>query len=113
MTTVNARSSRLSSDSVNTEVPDTDLVADVGDSGEAKKMRLDDDSFAVDVVDYNNANAAKKLTDSLKSTGFAVLTNSPVSDDLIQEVYAEWRAFMIQLHKEATAGSGAGLDKKY
>ena len=43
----------------------------------------------------------KKFTDSLKSTGFAVLTNHPVSNDLIQGVYSEWRDFMIALHKHA------------
>ena len=72
-----------------------------------------EDKFAVAVVDYNAADAAKKLTDSLKSTGFAVLTNSPVSDDLIQEVYSEWREFMIRLHGEATGGAPGNLAEKY
>ena len=50
--------------------------------GVAKKMKLDDEKFAVAVVDFKAANAAKKLTDSLKNTGFAVLTNSPVAEEL-------------------------------
>eukprot|EP00908_Phaeocystis_cordata_P010864 Transcript_21714.p2 GENE.Transcript_21714~~Transcript_21714.p2 ORF type:complete len:357 (-),score=192.30 Transcript_21714:65-1135(-) len=60
-----------------------------------------DDKFKVAVVDYSAPDAAKKFTDSLKSTGFAVLTNHPVSNDLIQGVYSEWRDFMIALHKHA------------
>jgi len=72
-----------------------------------------EDKFAVAVVDYTAADAAKKLTDSLKSTGFAVLTNSPVSNDLIQDVYSEWREFMIRLHKEATDNLPGNLSEKY
>lgn len=75
--------------------------------------QLMDDKFAVAVVDYTAADAAKKLTDSLKSTGFAVLTNSPVSDDLIQDVYSEWRQFMIRMHGEATNGLPNNLAQQY
>lgn len=57
--------------------------------------------FSVAVVDFAAEDAPKKLTDSLKSTGFAVLTNTPVSNDLIQDVYSEWREFMIRLNKDS------------
>ena len=76
-------------------------------TGEAKKMKFEDEQFAVAVVDYNAADAAKKLTDSLKTTGFAVLTNSPVSNDLIQSVYSKWREFMIKLNSHAKEGKEA------
>lgn len=77
------------------------------------RAQLVKDKFAVAVVDFTAPDAAKKLTDSLKNTGFAVLTNSPVSNDLIQEVYCEWRDFMIRLHKEATDGLPGNLAEQY
>ena len=77
-----------------------------------KQCQLED-KFAVAVVDFAAADAAKRLTDSLKSTGFAVLTNSPVSNDLIQAVYGEWRDFMIRLHQEATDARPGNLAEKY
>ena len=61
--------------------------------------------FSVAVVDFEAQGASQKLTDSLKSTGFAVLTNTPVPNHLIREVYNEWREFMIQLHKDHTKNS--------
>lgn len=75
-----------------------------------------DEQFAVAVVDYTSSSAAEKLTDSLKSTGFAVLTNTPVPDSLIQDVYAEWREFMIRLndeHNSQTTSDTPTLAQKY
>lgn len=80
------------------------------ESGEEKKF---DEKFSVAVVDFTADDAAKKLTDSLKSTGFAVLTNSPVSNDLIQDVYSEWREFMIRLNKDQKENPPNSLAKKY
>ena len=60
-----------------------------------------DAKFKVAVVDYRAPDAAKTFTDSLKTTGFAVLTNHPVSNELIQGVYAEWRDLMITLNEHA------------
>jgi len=60
-----------------------------------------DAKFKVAVVDYRAPDAAKKFTDSLKTTGFAVLTNHPVSNELIQDVYTEWRDLMIMLNEHA------------
>jgi len=59
------------------------------------------EKFKVAVVDYSAPDASKKFTDSLKTTGFAVLTNHPVASDLIQGVYSEWRDFMIRLNEHA------------
>lgn len=47
----------------------------------------------VQTVDYQDPNAAKQLTDSLKFTGFAVLKNPPIPKELIQDIYAEWKEF--------------------
>ena len=68
----------------------------------AKKPKCDD-KFKVAVVDLRDPDAALRFTDSLKSTGFAVLTNHPVPSDLITGVYSEWRDFMIKLHTAAAA----------
>jgi len=56
--------------------------------------------FSVAVVDFISKDAPKKLTDSLKSTGFAVVKNSPVSNQLISDVYNEWRDFMTRLNQD-------------
>ena len=72
----------------------------------SKKARLaDDDKFQVAVVDFRAEGAARKFTDSLKNTGFAVLTDHPVSNDLIQGVYGEWRDFMVRLHEDAKSAT--------
>ena len=66
--------------------------------------------FSVAVVDFEAPKASQKLTDSLKSTGFAVLTNTPVPNNLIQEVYDEWREFMIRLHQDHNNSSKQNSD---
>ena len=67
-----------------------------------------DAKFKVAVVDYRAPDAAKRFTDSLKTTGFAVLTNHPVSNDLIQDVYTEWRDLMIRLNEHAATAEAVG-----
>lgn len=44
-------------------------------------------------VRFGSPEAGERLTGSLVGTGFAVLTDHPVSPDLIREAYAEWEAF--------------------
>ena len=44
-------------------------------------------------VDFSDPGAAQDFTRSLRETGFAVLTNHPISDALIAEVYDEWQHF--------------------
>jgi len=60
-----------------------------------------DEKFKVAVVDFGDPDAPCKFTQSLKTTGFAVITNHPVASPLIEEVYDEWRSFMKVLHEEA------------
>ena len=47
----------------------------------------------VDVVDYAAADAPQKFTRSLRETGFAVLVNHPLPQQLVQRIYDEWLAF--------------------
>lgn len=44
-------------------------------------------------VDFTSPTAAKDFTESLHKTGFGVLTNHPLSQALLNTVYAEWYAF--------------------
>ena len=47
----------------------------------------------VRVVDYRAPDAAEQFTRSLHETGFGVLTNHPIPQDLVEKIYAEWLAF--------------------
>jgi len=47
----------------------------------------------VDVVDFQSPDAPERFTNSLRHTGFAVVVNHPLSQDLIQSIYDEWLAF--------------------
>lgn len=47
----------------------------------------------VQVVDYTATDAAQKFVESLRETGFAVLTNHPLSQDLVQSIYDNWLNF--------------------
>jgi len=47
----------------------------------------------VDVVDYTAADAPQKFTASLHETGFAVLVNHPLPQQLVQRIYDEWLEF--------------------
>ena len=47
----------------------------------------------VAVVDFTAPFAPHEFTRSLRETGFAVVTNHPVSQALVEEVYGEWLTF--------------------
>ena len=47
----------------------------------------------VAVVDYQSPDAPKRFTDSLRNTGFAVLTNHPIQYDMVQRLQNEWLNF--------------------
>tara|TARA_B100002052_G_scaffold91375_1_gene84082 strand:+ start:510 stop:1346 length:837 start_codon:yes stop_codon:yes gene_type:complete len=44
-------------------------------------------------IDYNDKDLAKKFTDSLHESGFAVIKNHPISQKLINQVYNDWESF--------------------
>jgi isopenicillin N synthase-like dioxygenase len=44
-------------------------------------------------VDFTSPTAAKDFAESLHNTGFGVLTNHPLSQQLLNSVYAEWYGF--------------------
>ena len=45
------------------------------------------------IVDYRAPNAAQQFGRSLHETGFAVLSNHPLDQQLVSGIYAEWLAF--------------------
>ena len=47
----------------------------------------------IKVVDFQSALAPAAFTESLKNTGFAVLTNHPINIELVNAVYNEWEVF--------------------
>jgi isopenicillin N synthase-like dioxygenase len=47
----------------------------------------------VRVVDYQSSNAPKEFTESLIETGFGVLQNHPIEQDLVESIYKDWLIF--------------------
>ena len=45
------------------------------------------------VIDYRAADSAKQFVNSLRNTGFAILTNHPINQQLVNRIYADWQAF--------------------
>ena len=48
-----------------------------------------------DVIDFTSEDAPARFTESLRTTGFAVVTNHPLSWELVQSIYREWEAFFV------------------
>ncbi|HTZ45771.1 MAG TPA: 2OG-Fe(II) oxygenase family protein [Jatrophihabitans sp.] len=58
------------------------------------------------VVDWNAPAAAVRFTESLRSTGFAVLRNHPIRPAAVAELYQEWDAFLGSEAKHAYRANG-------
>tara|TARA_B110000438_G_C15821242_1_gene654549 strand:- start:6398 stop:7237 length:840 start_codon:yes stop_codon:yes gene_type:complete len=54
----------------------------------------------VQVVDYRADDAAKKFVESLRNTGFGVLTNHPIQQALVDKIYHDWYTFFTQEEKQ-------------
>ena len=59
----------------------------------------------VRVVDYRAADAAEQFTRSLHETGFGVLVNHPLPQDLVEKIYADWLAYFNGTEKHELAFS--------
>ena len=44
-------------------------------------------------IDYNDPMFSKRFVDSLRDTGFAVIKQHPINQDLINKVYMDWDIF--------------------
>ncbi|MDF1654261.1 MAG: 2OG-Fe(II) oxygenase family protein [Coxiellaceae bacterium] len=49
--------------------------------------------MSIQVVDFTSPNAAQQFATSLRETGFGVLQNHPVDQQLINHCYRDWEAF--------------------
>ncbi|MDP6879051.1 MAG: 2-oxoglutarate and iron-dependent oxygenase domain-containing protein, partial [Candidatus Marinimicrobia bacterium] len=50
-------------------------------------------SIDVLTIDYTDPDASVQFENSLKSSGFAVIKNHPIDQDLVQSVYTDWKSF--------------------
>lgn len=63
--------------------------------------------FAIEAVDYRDAEAPVAFTRSLRETGFAVLKGHPIAPERIDAAYADWARFFASDEKDAfRAGPG-------
>lgn len=53
----------------------------------------------VKTVDFKSPSAPKEFTHSLKDTGFAILKNHPISPELIENTFSEWKTFFSSQEK--------------
>lgn len=51
-------------------------------------------------VDFKSENASKEFAKSLRETGFAVIKNHPIEQNLMQDVFADWKNFFESEYKE-------------
>ncbi|MCL1079131.1 isopenicillin N synthase family oxygenase [Parashewanella spongiae] len=47
----------------------------------------------LDTIDYLAKDASKQFVESLHQTGFSVLRNHPISQELVETIYSEWQEF--------------------
>ncbi|MBN8503525.1 MAG: isopenicillin N synthase family oxygenase [Burkholderiales bacterium] len=59
----------------------------------------------VQVVDYRAPDAAERFTQSLHQTGFGVLKNHPIPQELVERIYARWLDFFNSEEKTGYAFS--------
>ncbi len=57
----------------------------------------------VQVVDYCASDAAQKFVESLRNTGFGVLTNHPIQQALVEKIYQDWYQFFMHDEKKSFA----------
>ena len=50
-------------------------------------------------VDYTAADAPQRFVESLHNTGFAVLRNHPISEEMVQSIYKNWYRFFTEGNK--------------
>ena len=56
-------------------------------------------SFKIQTIDFLSESAPRNLVRSLKETGFAVIKNHPIDDELLESVYKEWNNFFSSREK--------------
>lgn len=51
-------------------------------------------------IDYTSPTAAEELVKSFRKTGFAIITNHPLSKNTMKEVYSQWGEFFASKEKD-------------
>ncbi len=49
----------------------------------------------LETIDYRADNSAQAFVESLRETGFGVLSNHPISQQLVEDIYKEWHEFFL------------------
>lgn len=57
----------------------------------------------VQVVDYKAKDAPQRFVESLRQTGFGVLINHPIKQEMVQSIYKNWHAFFMSEEKRELA----------
>jgi isopenicillin N synthase-like dioxygenase len=57
------------------------------------KIRVRESIMEIQVVDYQDKNAGKLFVQSLRETGFGVLINHPIEQQLVESIYKNWYEF--------------------
>lgn len=55
--------------------------------------------MTIDVVDFSAPNASERFAESLHNTGFGVIKNHPISNELVDKAYREWAEFFTRNEK--------------
>ncbi len=53
----------------------------------------------IEVIDYLSADAPERFVKSLHNTGFGVLVNHPIKQELVDSIYKNWLAFFLSEEK--------------
>lgn len=56
--------------------------------------------MTLEPIDYRAVDAAERFVASLRTTGFGVLTNHPIQQTLVEQIYRDWQAFFLSADKE-------------
>ncbi|MEZ9237741.1 isopenicillin N synthase family dioxygenase [Shewanella sp. 10N.286.52.A9] len=54
----------------------------------------------LETIDYRSEDCAKQFVESLRETGFGVLSNHPISKELVETIYKEWYEFFQSEQKQ-------------
>ncbi|MCZ4336526.1 isopenicillin N synthase family dioxygenase [Shewanella colwelliana] len=47
----------------------------------------------LETIDYQSSDSAQRFVESLRETGFGVLSNHPINKELVESIYQEWQTF--------------------
>ncbi|QSX35058.1 isopenicillin N synthase family oxygenase [Shewanella avicenniae] len=53
----------------------------------------------LETIDYRAADAPQRFVESLRNTGFGVLSHHPIAQPLVEQIYQDWQAFFLSEEK--------------